>query len=52
MSQRMGDPVLMILPAFALLGALFVVPLVWFFIGVLSEESPGDRFAGEPYAEP
>ena len=42
MSQRMGDPALMILPAFALLGALFVVPLVWFFIGVLSEESPGE----------
>ena len=27
---------LLIVPAFALLGVLFVVPLVWFFIGVLS----------------
>lgn len=32
------DPGLLIIPAFALLIVLFVVPLVWFFVGVLAEE--------------
>jgi putative spermidine/putrescine transport system permease protein len=41
MSRRLGDPALLIAPAFALLTALFVVPLLWFFVGILSEESPG-----------
>lgn len=36
--QSAFDPSLLILPAFALLILLFVVPLVWFFIGVLAEE--------------
>jgi putative spermidine/putrescine transport system permease protein len=38
----LGDPALLIAPAFALLAVLFVVPLVWFFVGVLSEESFGE----------
>lgn len=32
------DPSLLILPAFTLLVLLFVIPLVWFFVGVLAEE--------------
>jgi putative spermidine/putrescine transport system permease protein len=38
----LGDPALLIAPAFALLAVLFVMPLVWFFVGVLSEESFGE----------
>lgn len=34
---RHGGTGLLILPAFALLALLFVVPLVWFFIGVFAE---------------
>lgn len=37
-SQSTFDPSLLILPAFALLILLFVIPLVWFFVGVLAEE--------------
>jgi putative spermidine/putrescine transport system permease protein len=37
-AHRAFDPSLLILPAFALLILLFVVPLVWFFVGVLAEE--------------
>jgi putative spermidine/putrescine transport system permease protein len=37
-AHRAFDPSLLILPAFALLILLFVIPLVWFFIGVLAEE--------------
>jgi putative spermidine/putrescine transport system permease protein len=33
-----ADLALLIAPAFALLAVLFVVPLVWFFVGILSEE--------------
>ena len=36
--QSAFDPSLLILPAFALLILLFVVPLVWFFVGVLVDE--------------
>lgn len=36
--QSAFDPSLLILPAFALLIFLFVVPLVWFFVGVLVDE--------------
>ena len=36
--QGAFDPSLLILPAFALLILLFVVPLVWFFVGVLVDE--------------
>ena len=36
-AQNALDPSLLIVPAFALLILLFVVPLVWFFIGVLAE---------------
>lgn len=35
--SRLADPALLIAPAFLLLVILFVVPLVWFFVGVLSE---------------
>lgn len=38
LAHRAFDPSLLILPAFALLILLFVVPLVWFFVGVLAEE--------------
>lgn len=34
---RLGDPGVLMVPAFALLALLFVVPLVWFFIGVFAE---------------
>jgi putative spermidine/putrescine transport system permease protein len=37
-AHRGFDPSLLILPAFALLILLFVIPLVWFFVGVLAEE--------------
>lgn len=37
-AQSSFDPGLLIIPAFALLIVLFVVPLVWFFVGVLAEE--------------
>ena len=37
-AHRAFDPSLLILPAFALLILLFVIPLVWFFVGVLAEE--------------
>jgi putative spermidine/putrescine transport system permease protein len=37
MHSRYGDPSLFIVPAFALLGLLFVLPLVWFFTGVFAE---------------
>lgn len=37
-SHRAFDPSLLLLPAFALLILLFVIPLVWFFVGVLAEE--------------
>jgi putative spermidine/putrescine transport system permease protein len=37
-STRAADPGLLIVPAFALLAILFVVPLVWFFIGVFAEQ--------------
>lgn len=36
--QSAFDPSLLILPAFALLILLFVVPLVWFFVGVFVDE--------------
>jgi putative spermidine/putrescine transport system permease protein len=36
-APRSSDPGLLIVPAFVLLGFLFVVPLVWFFIGVFAE---------------
>ncbi len=32
------DPSLLIIPAFALLILLFVIPLAWFFVGVFAEE--------------
>src|SRR5919199_186460 len=41
MTRRLGDPALLIAPAFILLAALFVVPLMWFFVGILSQEGPG-----------
>jgi putative spermidine/putrescine transport system permease protein len=34
---RSGDPGVLMIPAFTLLALLFVVPLVWFFIGVFAE---------------
>jgi mannopine transport system permease protein len=34
----LADPALLIVPAFLLLVVLFVVPLVWFFVGILSQE--------------
>ena len=34
---RLGDPGVLMIPAIALLALLFVVPLVWFFIGVFAE---------------
>jgi putative spermidine/putrescine transport system permease protein len=37
-AHRAFDPSLLLLPAFALLILLFVIPLVWFFVGVLAEE--------------
>lgn len=47
--RRFTDPAFLIAPAFALLGLLFVVPLGWFFVGVLSEEpnlaTLAERFA-------
>lgn len=36
--MRQDWTTLLIVPAFALLAVLFVVPLVWFFVGTLSEE--------------
>ena len=44
--QRWADPSLLILPAFVLLVLLFVVPLVWFFVGVLAEEGSWSALAG------
>ena len=34
----LADPALLIVPAFVLLVVLFVVPLVWFFVGILAQE--------------
>ena len=31
------DPAVLIVPAFLLLAVLFVLPLIWFFVGILSE---------------
>lgn len=37
-ARQSFDPSLLIIPAFALLILLFVIPLAWFFVGVFAEE--------------